>query len=246
MPHSRLPDGYYTAAGVLGAERSTMFDNYLTLREGLGKTHSVGYFVNKHRNFGKQFPPREPDTGKFLRWHVMCANDPALKATWSRDFVGLNRVAVESGLVTSRQHSQFRRTHDIRISPFSLQRRTRSRTPGRALTMVHGLAGRPSTPIGEVISHHYQDQWIANMQHQLGHRKTATQQLVVPGKMLDTRGSVLRPAATFEGDADTGTGTGTDTVEEKLIDLKTGRGLDTFRHDLARTRAIKSAYATLQ
>ena len=61
-----------------------------------------------------------------------------------RDFMALNRSAVQAGLTNSREYSQFRSTHDIRrkIPTESEEKKTGRRIPP---DMVYGIATRSAS-----------------------------------------------------------------------------------------------------
>ena len=50
-------------------------------------------------------------------WYVMPSGSMQKEKALERDFISLNKAAVESGLTTAREQSHFRATHDIRRKP---------------------------------------------------------------------------------------------------------------------------------
>lgn len=56
-----------------------------------------------------------------------------------KDFVALNRAAVESGLTTAEQQQHYRATHDIRIKPRKLEEKGGLNLPE---DMVFGISTR--------------------------------------------------------------------------------------------------------
>lgn len=94
-----------------------------------------------------------------------------------RDFVALTRAALDEGLTTSPEHGEFRKTHDIRrplayntFEAFEQRRHANS----KAQQLVHGVGGRPSTPIQDVIAHRYQADWIGALSARLATQRSQT------------------------------------------------------------------------
>nr|CAB3230275.1 cilia- and flagella-associated protein 77-like [Phallusia mammillata] len=109
-----------------------------------------------------------------------------------RDFVALNKGAVSSGLVSAKEHSQYRATNDVR-------RRVTEEDKKKILTkrippdMTFGISTRPSTPVFDLLEHKYQDRWLATRREsELARRARTVQQKKIDGRIYETRASLLR------------------------------------------------------
>jgi hypothetical protein len=86
-----------------------------------------------------------------------------------RDFIALNREAIKSGCVTTKQNNQFRELNDIRRKvridngASSVDDVKRNKTVFPA-DMVFGMPHRPSTPINSVLEHKYLRDWLDEME----------------------------------------------------------------------------------
>jgi hypothetical protein len=80
--------------------------------------------------------------------------------------LALNKEAVKSGCVTTKQNDRFRELHDIRrkvkigggssSASHEFSRKKVEFPPGFTFGMPH----RPSTPINEVLEHRYLHDWL--------------------------------------------------------------------------------------
>jgi hypothetical protein len=233
-----------TAAGILGSERSSMYSDYLLMREGLGEPATFCHHVDQGRSMG--LPPISKDIGvrECLTWRSGGRGAYGVSEVGPRDFVALTRAALDEGLTTAPEHGVFRKTHDIRrpVAHNTFEAfEQRHNANSRAHTLVHGVGGRPSTPIQDVIAHRYQTDWIEALSARLSTQRSQT--LVNFGarsKLLDTRGSVLRPALVVEPLAVRGGQAEAGEQPEGESAVGIDRALDTFRGD-DRLRALKSS-----
>uniref|UniRef100_M4AT00 Uncharacterized protein n=1 Tax=Xiphophorus maculatus TaxID=8083 RepID=M4AT00_XIPMA len=78
------------------------------------------------------------------------------------DFVVLNRDAVRSGLVTAKELRQYRlQMGDLQIQAAEQQQRCRtSRRPHLVPDITFGIRNRPSSPLADVLAHHYGHRWL--------------------------------------------------------------------------------------
>jgi len=81
------------------------------------------------------------------------------KKVAERDFITLNKSAVQSGLTTAQEQTQFRATHDIRRRDDSDRKSSQSNSKFPA-DMVFGISTRPSTPVFDLLEHRYQEKWL--------------------------------------------------------------------------------------
>ncbi|XP_011413078.2 cilia- and flagella-associated protein 77 isoform X1 [Magallana gigas] len=205
-----------TAAGELGAHRETMLNNELLLRTELGKPKRRGYgspgegFV-----FGRPNEARHGGADDALHGWQRTLSTTTLPfarkdKNADRDFMALNKAAVQNGLVTAGENYEFRATHDVRRKTAGSEN-TRARTRRIPPTMVFGISTRPSTPIFDLLEHKYQDKWLQQRrQQELANRKEETQNPILPearlsqsagpypiqkrnpSKVYETRASLLR------------------------------------------------------
>jgi len=189
----------YTATGVLGEQRNSMLLNELHLRDQVGSVKTRGFDLpNSAFIYGLPYDRRNGTAANALRGWTGTAlpRGGACKtaATSQRDFLALNRAAINAGLVKAPDNSDYRATHDIRRLPFdkkemSNKMRTRRLPP----TMVFGVPSRPSTPIFDLLEHKYQDRWIKDKSKELQAKKSAEIKASRgTGMIYETRASLLR------------------------------------------------------
>lgn len=211
----------HTATGRLGDKREPMLENPLLLRNELGKSQRRGYrgYPGDEERYGRPNGPGNGGAAGALSWAGAGSSSAQAGLNFpsqgggggdggmpGRDFMALNRAAVQSGLVTAREQYQFRGTHDIRRKPAAPAdkgdgaggegvRSSRRRLPP---SMVFGISTRPSTPIHDLLEHRYQDRWLAerrsaDMAHQ--EHSSLARGPAPPsrsGKVYETRASMLR------------------------------------------------------
>ncbi|KAK3087794.1 hypothetical protein FSP39_010645 [Pinctada imbricata] len=189
---------HLTAAGELGSHRETMLDNELLLRTELGRPKRRGYGIpGEGFIFGKPNEARHGGADDALHGWPRTISTTTLPFARKdkkaeRDFMALNKAAIQSGLVTAQENYEFRATHDVRRKTAGAES-TRTRTRRLPPTMVFGISTRPSTPIFDLLEHKYQDKWLQSRRAQeLAKRKEETQQKRNPCKVYDTRASLLR------------------------------------------------------
>ncbi|XP_021369561.1 cilia- and flagella-associated protein 77-like isoform X3 [Mizuhopecten yessoensis] len=203
----------YTATGELGENRDTMLSNELLLRTQLGRPKRRGYSSAPpdHFVYGRPLEPRLGGADDALHgWPPMRPNMATTTLPFSRkekktdrDFMVLNKAAVQAGLVTSSENYKFRATHDVRRKTAG-DENTRSRTRRIPPTMVFGISTRPSTPIFDLLEHKYQDKWLmSRRQMELTKRQEESKrkehfkmlklkQRRNPNTVYETRASLLR------------------------------------------------------
>ena len=86
--------------------------------------------------------PTHPHTLAVSNWKVHCpTRSPSHKKVAEKDFISLNKSAVQSGLTTAQEQAQFRATHDIRRRDDPERRSSRSSTKFPP-NMVFGISTR--------------------------------------------------------------------------------------------------------
>ena len=78
-------------------------------------------------------------------WNVHHPTGGAPKKEAERDFIALNRAAVECGLTTAQEQAQFRATHDIRRRDEEEENKTSSAKTKFPTDMVFGISTRSHT-----------------------------------------------------------------------------------------------------
>lgn len=192
----------YTATGELGDTRDSMLNNELLLRTKLGRPKRRGYISAPPEEFvyGRPLEPRQGGAYDALHgWPPMRPNLMTTTLPFSRkekktdrDFMVLNKAAVQAGLVTASENYKFRATHDVRRKTAGDENQ-RSRTRRIPPSMVFGISTRPSTPIFDLLEHKYQDKWLmSRRQMELTKRQEETKQRRNPNEVYTTRASLLR------------------------------------------------------
>ncbi|XP_071096904.1 cilia- and flagella-associated protein 77-like isoform X3 [Haliotis cracherodii] len=184
----------YTATGDLGIQRDTMLNNELLLRDQLGRPKRRGYLSADGFTFGRPNERRDNSAGDALRgWSGTTSSLPFhhQEKKAERDFMSLNRAAVQAGLVTAPEHYEFRATHDVRRRA-SGEEKKRTRFRRIPPTMVFGISTRPSTPIFDLLEHKYQDRWQQQRRQQELAKKQEDTKKQRSGAVYSTRASLLK------------------------------------------------------
>lgn len=201
----------YTATGLSGEQRNTMLANELHLRSELGKSRRRGHVFYPGPSFayGTSYPPKDIGVAESLRWNTgPTSGSGAVKslsfhdsdkgrATNPRDFIRLNRAAIDAGLVTSREQSDYRAKNDMRQIPKNKNAggkgSIRDRGVGPRGDVVYGRPVRPSTPIHELIGHKFQDEWLDRQRNiQLARAEKAQVKKLPRGTYRENHTSQLR------------------------------------------------------
>ena len=75
-------------------------------------------------------------------WYVMPSGTIQKEKALERDFISLNKAAVESGLTTASEQSRFRATHDIRRKPADSARAKSEKSIQFPPDMTFGISTR--------------------------------------------------------------------------------------------------------
>ncbi|KAK9521944.1 hypothetical protein VZT92_018447 [Zoarces viviparus] len=224
----------------VGVVRDSMLTNPLHIKAPLGQTRSRGHFLVQRSLPGPEvtFGISSGSLGDggvaeaLSSWRVQAQRgDSAPHRPLIPDFVSLNRDAVKSGLVTSKELSQYRaqRGRERRHAP-KHQGGVASRRPV-VPDITHGVTTRLSSPFSDLISHQYAQRW---KDEQMSRNLTDNHkqlQRVKPGGIPETRTSLLRRSRALP-------------VTHTPITLptltQTAPALDTFRNQEARLRAFRA------
>ncbi|XP_043968312.1 cilia- and flagella-associated protein 77 [Gambusia affinis] len=219
------------ASPRLGVFRESMLRDPLLIKAPLGRARSRGLTIpGPDFTYGASTMMRDGSVAEALSsWQLQTeAEEAALKVSCP-DFVALNRDAVRSGLVTSKELRQYRiQMGDLHIQAAEQQQRGRtSRRAHLVPDITFGIRNRPSSPLADVLAHHYGHRWLEEQlnRNQLG---SLTAKL---GRAAETRTSLLRSART-------------ETVKKKAFTLpqfsQIPAALDTFRDSADRERAASA------
>uniref|UniRef100_A0A146NXM3 Cilia and flagella associated protein 77 n=1 Tax=Fundulus heteroclitus TaxID=8078 RepID=A0A146NXM3_FUNHE len=176
----------------LGVVRASMLTDPLLIKAPLGKVQSRGLTVpGPDFTFGTSSSFRDGGVAEALSsWRVQPRRE---ESAWCLDFVSLNRDAVRSGLVTSKELSQYRaqRGWVKAQKPAAKQHEGRaSRQPPVVPDITFGVRNRPSSPLADILSHQYGQRWIDQQltrNQTNGHKRT-----IKPGQAAETRTTLLR------------------------------------------------------
>ncbi|XP_075938589.1 cilia- and flagella-associated protein 77 [Anarhichas minor] len=221
----------------VGVVRDSMLTNPLHIKAPLGQTRSRGLSLpGPEFTFGiSSGSLGDGGVAEALSsWRVQSQRgDSAPHRPLVPDFVSLNRDAVKSGLVTSKELSQYRaqRGRERRQNPAPKhQGGVASRHPV-VPDITHGVTTRLSSPFSDLISHQYAQRWKdEQMSRNLtdNHKRL---QRVKPGGIPETRTSLLRRSRALP-------------ITHTPITLptltQTAPALDTFRNQEARLRAFRA------
>jgi len=196
----------YTATGVLGDKRDTMLQNQLLLRNELGRPMRRGYtaYPGDTFRYGRPNAVKDGGAAEALTQPLAFSNLAGSGGLYfhrkkeagkepERDFMALNRSAVQAGLTKAPEYYQFRATHDIRRKVQPEDGNNGKLTRRIPPTQVYGISTRPSTPIHDLLEHKYQDRWLGDRRSaELTKKQKAETQRLTPGKVYETRASMLR------------------------------------------------------
>ncbi|XP_021462365.1 cilia- and flagella-associated protein 77 [Oncorhynchus mykiss] len=226
-------------ASRVGVVRDSMLANPLLIRPALGKTKSKGLTcLGPDFVYGTVATIQDGGVSEALsNWHTHSLPTSGSRGHSRRpgkDFVALNREGVKSGLVTAKEHYQYRATHDRRQA--SLARRgSRVPVPPRIPPdTTFGISTQPSTPICELLEHKYAQRWLEEQQAK--ERALEERQLNLPklGRIQETRTTLLRKSRPMPES----------TPLWKLPRFQqVGPALDTFRDPYARKKAFNAHFS---
>ncbi|XP_070761230.1 cilia- and flagella-associated protein 77 [Enoplosus armatus] len=221
----------------VGVVRDSMLTNPLLIKASLGQTRSRGLSgPGPDFTFGTSSSSlKDGGVAEVLSsWRVQSRRgDSAPQRPVAPDFVSLNRDAVKSGLVTSKELSQYRAQRGGTKS----QNPTPKQLVGGALRrpavpdITFGVTTRAPSPLSDLLSHQYARRWL---DEQLSRNQTSNhQQLqrVRPGCVPDTWTSLLRRSRALPV---------TQTPFKLPRFTQVPPALDTFRDQEARLRASRA------
>ncbi|XP_059193534.1 cilia- and flagella-associated protein 77 [Centropristis striata] len=222
----------------LGVFRDSMTTNPLIIKAPLGQSQSRGLsFPGPDFTFGTSSGCRDGGVAEVLSsWSIpRRRGESAPLQPLPPDFVTLNRDAVRSGLVTSKELSQYRAQRgEANKSTAHRQREGGALLRPAVPDITFGVTTRAPSPLADLLSHQYARRWT---DEQLRRNQTAERhklQRIRPGYIVDTRTSLLRRSRPLP-------------VIHTPLTLprftQVAPALDTFRDPEARRRALRARQA---
>ncbi|XP_069001429.1 cilia- and flagella-associated protein 77 [Embiotoca jacksoni] len=214
----------------LGVVRDSMLTNPLLIKAPLGQVQSRGLAVpDPDFTFGtsSSLLSNGGVPGVLSSWTVQSRREDSAQRP---NFVSLNRDAVKSGLVTSKELSQYRaqRGGATHRSPTPKQREGRASLRS-APDVTFGVTNRASSPLSDLLSNQYAHRW---MDEQMSRNQTSNNKDKVKlGRAAETRTSLLRRSRSLPV---------TQTPFKLPHFTQVGPALDTFRDQEAHLRAFRA------
>ncbi|XP_036382004.1 cilia- and flagella-associated protein 77 [Megalops cyprinoides] len=222
----------------VGLVRDSMLVNPLLIRPSLGRTRSKGLAIpGPDFVYGTVTTVKDGGVSEALshwRSHSLPGSSSGAHGRrGEKDFVVLNREGVKSGLVTAKEHYQYRATHDVRC-PTPAKKGSRLDPAHRIPDMTFGIPTRPSTPISHLLEQRYAKRWLEEQQSRdqatLERRHTRVQL----GRVPETRTTLLRKSVAIA-------------EPPSLWKLprfqQVGPALNTFRDPAARRKALRAQHS---
>lgn len=179
---------------ALGSQRESLSSNPLLVKAEVGKPRRR-CFTLPASSFTYGMPSVCLDGGAseaLSSWNTyQNASASAPKKLAERDFIALNKAAVQSGLTTAQEQQQYRATHDIRLRDDS--ERTSSQSKSKLQQeMAFGISTRPSTPLFDLLEHRYQERWLQERREAERRQREKIIKKKLQGKVYETRASLMR------------------------------------------------------
>ncbi|XP_067430491.1 cilia- and flagella-associated protein 77 [Thunnus thynnus] len=221
----------------VGVVRDSMLTDPLLIKASLGQTRSRGLCVpGPDFTFGTSSGSlRDGGVADVLSsWRVQSRRgNSAPHRPLVPDFVSLNRDAVKSGLVTSKELSQYRAQRGGAMQNPAPKRPVGgdARRPVVPDITFGVSTTRASSPLSDVLSHQYARRWL---DEQMSRNQTSNHkqlQRIKPGCIPDTRTSLLRRSKALPL---------IQTPFKLPRYTQVAPALDTFRTEEARLRAFRA------
>ncbi|XP_070582073.1 cilia- and flagella-associated protein 77-like [Ptychodera flava] len=182
----------------LGTQRDTMYDNPLLTKPQLGVALKRGFTLPSAQfTYGRPNASKDGGAAEAVSGWTGLSSLPILRKEkkQDRDFIALNKAAVNAGLVSAPEQYQYRATHDVRRR-VSEEEKNKVRTRRIPASMTFGVSTRPSTPVFDLIENKYQDRWLQERRKtELAKREKIQQKTLTNKGIYETRTSLLRKYA---------------------------------------------------
>jgi len=146
--------------GRLKPQPASSKGNPLLVKDTLGTVRATTYDLPSKADFQHEYGLRQHRDG-VTSGHVLggwAQFDSTANQIAGRDFKALNAMAVVAGKKTSKQMSEFRRTHDARLK---LGGHERHEVKPYDDNTVFGRSSAASTPFNDLMNHGYRFDWMA-------------------------------------------------------------------------------------
>ncbi|XP_046845424.1 cilia- and flagella-associated protein 77-like [Xenia sp. Carnegie-2017] len=178
---------------TLGIQRESLQNNPLLQKSELGKPLKRCFNLPPDDfTYGRPNLYSGNGTADALcSWNVVKPRRVSTAQPEERDFVRLNKMAVQAGLTSAPEQYQFRATHDVKVSSGSKERSLNKlkKIPPSA---VFGISRRPSTPVFDLLAHKYQEKWLEERRKaEEALRVKQDQKKQVTREIYETRASLL-------------------------------------------------------
>ena len=172
---------------IPGALRET--NNPLLLKADIGKPLKRGFIMPPdHFTFGKTTHGNIGASETMNGYSTVKAHKQK-ELKQDRDFVRLNKAATSAGLVTAKEHFQYRATHDL--APLVKEREVKSAKTLPDINTVYGISTKP-IPVFDLLEHKYQDTWTEEVKAYNERKKKKELEHNIHKSYGDTRASRLR------------------------------------------------------
>ena len=227
----------------IGVVRDTFEKNdpFLNQNPLLGKVNPRGFDLPRSTTFtfGHKNIKKDGGVAEAMK-HDLIFKPEIKESEMPRDFINLNKHAVQSGITSVKDQSQYRMIHDIRLLPEP------TNNYGKPLVLPNdytaGHSNRPSTPVDKLMKFKFQEKWLKDTisKQEKDYAWQLKQTTLQTGKAFENKSSVLRKNRTMKTEYYHPTGLkkeGTYLWKMRRFHDKDPR-ISTFRTD----RALKSAY----
>jgi len=144
----------------IGLVRGTMFKNELLLHPEVGRARRRGHPLPKEPYiYGRPYPRNDGGVAEAIhKWRYNCpGNDEEALLQSEKDYITLNKAAVNRGITTVKDVDAYRAKHDCRKTVAGGQSDGWNRPKPRPIPPgPYGVRARPGTPIADVIEHRFQ------------------------------------------------------------------------------------------
>lgn len=190
----------------LGVYRESMATNPLLRKASLGKVMQRGFDL-PGENFIYGRPNHCMDGGAQEAMQYCVLNEQKERAKLAQtnksanirriNYIKRNKFAVETGIVNAKEQAAAKKDLDqaYLIKPPSQKAKFSSAPTKISNDMAFGISTRPSTPVFELLEHHYQTKWLA------GQQKKQMQKEEYDGKKAKESGKIRNTQANYQKQA---------------------------------------------
>lgn len=171
--------------------------NCLLLKAEIGKPLKRGFLLPPDPfTYGRNSQGKEVSASDTFKWQTNETGVSQNDKIKARDFISLNKAATNAGLVTAKEHFQYRATHQL--PPLKPKRTVKlfetCDQSSQPADVVYGVPTKPSTPVFDLLEFKYQERWQEEMRrYDEMRRKMENERNPVPRNAYrETRASKLR------------------------------------------------------